>query len=162
MLRLRQARRDEGDALTALCLRSKAAHGYDDTFIAACREELTVDPASPGLIVAELDGTAVGLAQISTGGEEAELDKLFVEPAFHGRGIGRALLESAAAKAAKSGAQALVLDSDPGAAAFYERMGAVVTGRSRSGSIPGRLLPRLRLEVDRPALNDRKAVANSP
>lgn len=42
---LRAARADEVDGLTALAFRSKAFWGYDDTFMAACRDELRVDPA---------------------------------------------------------------------------------------------------------------------
>lgn len=36
--------RDEDCQATALCLRSKASWGYDATFMAQCRETLTVTP----------------------------------------------------------------------------------------------------------------------
>src|SRR5690606_39451935 len=74
MLRLRPPRADEGPKLTELCLRSKASHGYDAAFIAACREELTVDPSGGDLIaVAELNGECAGVAEMSFAGERAEL-----------------------------------------------------------------------------------------
>ena len=41
------------------------------------------------------------------------------------------------------GARAIGLDSDPHAVGFYEKMGLKVKGWSPSGSIPGRLLPRM-------------------
>ncbi|WP_082143628.1 GNAT family N-acetyltransferase [Nitratireductor soli] len=147
MLRLRPPAPDEGAALTELCLRSKAVHGYDAAFIEACRAELTVDPLnrSASIVVAELDGACAGMAEITVQGGEAELNKLFIEPACQARGIGKALLDWAKTEAACRGARALVFDADPGAAAFYERQGAVLTGRSPSGSIPGRFLPHYRL-----------------
>ncbi|MCT7374334.1 GNAT family N-acetyltransferase [Chelativorans salis] len=134
--------------MTSLCLRAKAVHGYDEAFIEACRNELTVDPTSSGLVVAEDGAIPVGLAEVVIAGERAELEKLFVEPECHGRGLGRRLFEWAKAEAKSHGACEIVIDSDPGAAAFYERMGAAVMGQSPSGSIAGRLLPRLRLPLE--------------
>lgn len=149
MLRLRPPAADEGPALTELCLRSKAVHGYDAAFIEACRAELTVDPARPGaaIMVAEIDGVPAGVAELVFDGGEAELAKLFTEPGLQGRGVGTALLDWARNEAAGRGAPALILDADPGAAAFYERCGAVLTGRTPSGSIPGRTLPQYRLPL---------------
>ncbi len=147
MLRLRPPNPDEGPALTELCLRSKASHGYDDAFIEACRRELTVDPCRRGIVVAEFDGARGGIAEISVNGPAAELEKIFVDPTLHGTGIGRALFRWAEAEAAARGAEKLAFDADPGAVAFYERMGAVVVGTSPSGSIPGRMLPRLELTL---------------
>ncbi|WP_034657673.1 GNAT family N-acetyltransferase [Chelativorans sp. J32] len=144
---LRPPRADEGPALTELCLRSKASHGYDEIFIEACRAELTVDPLQPHLVVAELEGVPVGMAEISATGTEAELKKLFVEQHLQGKGLGRTLFEWAKAEAMKCGARVLAFDADPGAVAFYEKMGAVIVGRSPSGSIPGRFLPRLQLQL---------------
>jgi len=40
--------------------------------------------------------------------------------------------------------EAVTLDADPNAVPFYERMGCRGIGRSHSGSIGGRMLPRLR------------------
>ncbi|WEX09251.1 GNAT family N-acetyltransferase [Chelativorans sp. AA-79] len=151
MLRLRPPRADEGPALTALCLRSKASHGYDQTFMEACRKELTVDPSRPDIAVAEIDGLRVGMAEISVAGDEAELEKIFVEPACYEKGAGRMLFDWARTEAAKRGARVLTFDADPGAVAFYEKMGALIIGRSPSGSIPGRMLPRLRLRLNEAA-----------
>jgi SAM-dependent methyltransferase len=41
----------------------------------------------------------------------------------------------------------LTIDADPHAEAFYVAMGAARVGESPSGSIPGRMLPRLELSV---------------
>jgi hypothetical protein len=44
----------------------------------------------------------------------------------------------------------MAIEADPGAAPFYERMGRYA-GFAPSQSIPGRLLPRMLLELDKPA-----------
>ena len=150
MLALRPARPEEGAELTELCLRSKAVWGYDDAFIAACRKELTLAPASilaSQVQVAELDGRLAGLAEVKCSGDTAQLEKLFVEPAMLRTGTGRKLLDWAKATARAAGATALVIEADPDAAEFYHRIGAVDEGLVPSGSIPGRLIPRLNLPL---------------
>ena len=152
MIRLRNALQDELSGLSGLCLRSKAHWGYDEAFLAACRTELTIDLdqlQTTSLQVAEQDGAVVGLAQIKVAGADADLLKLFVEPALIGAGIGRLLFEWATAKARELGATRIMIEADPGAAPFYERMGAHYAGFAPSGSIPGRTLPRLLMELDR-------------
>jgi GNAT superfamily N-acetyltransferase len=145
----RPARLDEAAQLTELCLRSKASHGYDEAFLESCVAELTVKPGLPGhrLGVLEADGTPVGLAEVSVKGQIAELEKLFVDPAFFGRGIGRALFDWARGEARSMGACRLGIDSDPGAKDFYLAMGAIEVGTSPSASLPGRMLPRLQVDL---------------
>lgn len=153
MIRLRNAVPDELPGLSGLCLRSKAHWGYDASFMAACRPELTLHPdelQSTSLQVAERDAAIVGLAQVKATGADAELLKLFVEPALLGSGIGRLLFEWATERARELGAARMVIEADPGAAAFYQRMGAQPAGFAPSQSIPARWLPRLRMELAQP------------
>ncbi len=150
MVRLRAVLSHELSALTELCLRSKAVWGYDQSFMDACRAELTLMPrdlTSSKLQVAERDGAVVGVAQVSMDDGVAHLDKLFIEPKLLRSGAGRALFEWARSMARELGATALMIEADPGAADFYRRMGALDDGVAPSGSIPGRVLPRLRLEL---------------
>ena len=70
-MNLRQARKMELSELSALCMRSKAHWGYDDSFVAACRAELTLglhDLDENLMRVAEQEGAPVGVAQISLQG----------------------------------------------------------------------------------------------
>ncbi|MCB2052619.1 MAG: GNAT family N-acetyltransferase [Geminicoccaceae bacterium] len=145
-VKLRPPRAHELPALTGLVLRSKAHWGYDHTFIEACRAELSLTPETltgTRCRVAERQGRPVGVAQLALHGEEAELLKLFVEPAALGTGIGHLLFAWAEAEARTHGARRLRIESDPAATAFYERMGAIQVGTAPSGSIPGRMLPLL-------------------
>lgn len=146
MITLRPARPDEAEALTALCLRSKAVWGYDAAFMAACRAELTLTAAdiAGGVVeVAEDETGVMGLCEISIEGETAELEKLFVAPGKLRGGVGRKLFIWALEAARARGATMMEIAADPGAADFYRRMGAVDRGEAPSSSIPGRVLPRL-------------------
>jgi GNAT superfamily N-acetyltransferase len=152
VIQLRDARHNELQALSELCLRSKAVWGYDDAFMMACRTELTLRPdelQSTYLQVAVRDGTVAGLAQVKITGTDADLLKLFVEPALLGSGVGRLLFEWATARARGLGAIRMIIEADPGAAPFYEHMGARHAGLAPSRSIPKRMLPRLKMELER-------------
>jgi len=150
MMRLRSPAPEEAAALSDLCLRSKAVWGYDEAFLKACRAELALTPGdflATHVAVAERDGAIVGVAQISVEGERADLAKLFVEPEGMRTGVGRLLYDWALARARAAGAARMTIDADPGAAAFYTRMGAREIGVALSGSIPGRVLPRFAVDL---------------
>jgi len=57
------------------------------------------------------------------------------------------LLRDARDHARCLGYELLTIDADPYAEAFYVHGGAVRSGETPSGSIPGRMLPRLELAV---------------
>jgi GNAT superfamily N-acetyltransferase len=141
---------DELSDLSDLCFRSKAVWGYDEEFMNACRGELSFQPRDLELTpiaVAEHDGKTIGVAQVKVVDDEADLLKLFVEPTALRRGTGKALLVWAANVAKKLGAMRLMIDSDPDAAPFYRRMGAYDVGQAPSGSVPGRMLPKLAMNL---------------
>lgn len=150
MLQLRPAHPDEAGLLTELCLRSKAVWGYDEAFMQACRAELTLSPAdvAGGLLQVAVEGDAItGVVQVAIDGENADLAKLFIAPSTIRAGVGRVLFEWATSVARERGARWLWIEADPDAAGFYRRMGAVDDGIAPSGSIPGRVLPRLKLRL---------------
>ena len=127
-------------------LEVESSVGYDDDFMEACRKELTIEPCdlrSTSIAVAEKNSKIVGVAQIKVVGIEADLLKLFVEPTTLRGGIGRTLFAWATDQATSSGASRLVIEADPGAVPFYRRMGAGDCGLAPSGSIAGRMLPKL-------------------
>jgi GNAT superfamily N-acetyltransferase len=147
---VRQPRIDDLPILSNLCMRSKAVWGYDQQFMEACRGELSFDPddlKSTQIAVAEDNANLVGVAQVKVVDSEADLLKLFVAPGTLRSGIGRVLFNWASDVARNMGAERLFIDADPDAAPFYRRMGAYDVGLSLSGSIPGRLLPKLALDL---------------
>lgn len=143
---LRPARADERSQLSALCLRSKAHWGYDAAFMAACVDELTLSQAEfdrDPIVVGEDARGLAGMAQISQDETGCFLDKMFIEPDRIGQGYGQKLFEWATQTARKLGAAEMMIDADPSAAGFYERMGCQPAGEVPSGSVAGRMLPRL-------------------
>ena len=137
-------------ALSELCMRSKAVWGYDAAFMKACRAELTFDPrdlVTSRIAVAAQGDSLVGVAQVKIAGAEADLQKLFVEPAALRGGVGRALFDWATDAARQMGASRMIIEADPDAAPFYRRLGARDVGVAPSKSIAGRMLPKLALEL---------------
>ena len=148
---IRRARPDEADALTALATRAKAHWGYDADFMARVSEAMTLVPADIAAhevhVLLDSSGATVGFHRVLPG-DPAELEDMWVEPDAMGHGHGRRLFEHAVATVRAFGATALELDADPNAVGFYERMGMVRVGETPSNLIPGRSLPRMRLELD--------------
>ena len=148
---VRAAMPADADMLTALAIRSKAHWGYPDEFLAACRAELTYDAAYLArheVYVVEIADRVAGFCTLERLDEErVELGGLFVEPAFIGTGLGRALMQQALVAARRAGARTMVIHGDPHAGAFYEASGAVQVGKVASQSIPGRLLPLYEIDL---------------
>lgn len=140
----------ECDALTALCLRSKAHWGYDAAFMKACVPVLTV---TPGLLKAHTWQVAtqgpdfLGVASVRAIGSTACLEKLFVEPGKMRKGTGGALMQWAIWQARLSGAECITIEADPQAVAFYARFGARKIGEVPSDAIAGRVLPLLEIRL---------------
>jgi GNAT superfamily N-acetyltransferase len=140
---------DELSGLSDLCFRSKAVWGYDEEFMEACRGE-SFEPRDLELTpiaIAEHEGKPIGVAQLKVVDDEADLLKLFVEPDALRNGTGKALLAWATDVATKLGATRLTIEADPEVAAFYRRMGASDVGQAPSGSVPGRTLPKLAMNL---------------
>jgi GNAT superfamily N-acetyltransferase len=148
--RIRRARRDEADGLSALARRSKAHWGYDPGFLERVRDAMTLRADDVERhqvwILESADGHAIGYHRVIPG-DPAELEDLWVDPPAIGSGAGRRLFEHAVEVARVGGATALEIDADPHAVGFYERMGAVRIGATPSTLIHGRELPRMRLDL---------------
>lgn len=145
------ARAGEAAALTLIARRAKASWGYPDSWLEAWREELTLTEeylARTSVWVARVGGEPVALVAVEeTGrpGSVGSLEHLWVDPRAQGRGLGRRLVEVAVEGARRRGLASLEVASDPGAEAFYLRLGARRVG-SLPASMPGaheRVLPLL-------------------
>ena len=117
---VRLAKPDECDALTALAMRAKASWGYPDDFMSACQPELTMTHAKIAawtVWVAQSDQTICGMIalNIQPGSDKAEIEDFFVDPNFHGRGVGATLMSTLLETCLSSGVKAVGLDADPNA-----------------------------------------------
>ena len=110
-----------------IAVEAKAHWGYDRALVEEWALGGDFDPESLRkrlLYVAESDGRPVGWAALIPRGEVGWLEDLWVEPAWIGRGVGRALFEHAAAEARQRGARRLEWEAEPNAQGFYEHLGA--------------------------------------
>lgn len=113
--------------------------------MAACRDELTLTEAdldNDKVIVAQDQRGLAGIAQVSNDQAGCYLEKLFVDTDRIGEGVGKELYNWSLAAAREFGAKELIVEADPDAAPFYERMGCKKNGLAKSGSVSGRSLPR--------------------
>ena len=143
---------EETAALTELAIRSKASWGYSEAFIAACRAELTITPAvltAWTVWVALVDQAIGGMIALNSraGVDTAELEDFFVEPDLQRSGVGSALMSTLLETCRSRGVGLVGLDADPFAERIYHRFGFRTVGCSPSGSIPGRMLPRMELRL---------------
>jgi len=100
-------------------------------------------PPSGGLWLAEVaDDIAGCVALRRIDDERAEMKRLYVRPAFRGRGLGRALAQHVLEEAARIGYQRVCLDTLPSmgdAIALYRRLGFTEIPPYRVNPVPGAL-----------------------
>lgn len=112
---------------------------------------LTITPdyiASHETWMAVIKNEVVGYYSFDENAEGLWLDNLWVLPAFMGHGIGKSLFGHALERARGSGASILMVEADPNAKSFYEKMGAQKVGEHR-GEVDGqpRILPVLEISL---------------
>lgn len=131
VISIRLASLDDGPALDALHRRSSFVWEEDRANLEAHPDALGVPReriAAGGVRVAVGErGELLGFSGVSDGGDGiCELDDLFVEPEAMRNGIGSALVEDVAARAATAGFRQISVVAAPRTFAFYERLGFVV------------------------------------
>ena len=103
-------------------------------------------------LVAAVDGVVVGHAVASAAGDDAELQRIAVDPAYRRRGLAGELLAAVEQRAAADGATRLLLEvreDNTTAAAFYESRGFVEVGRRLGYKRDGAAAVVLGSKVDR-------------
>lgn len=151
MKMIRRAAVDEASVLTTIALEAKRYWGYPERWIKHWESDLTVSPEfirDNHVYVAEADGEVRGFYALCVSGkkEVAELEHMWVTPAYIGTGIGKELFLDAMERAAALDVRDVEISADPNAAGFYTRMGATQIGEVDS-PIDGeeRKLPRLKI-----------------
>lgn len=151
---IRRATADDADALSDLAHRAKAHWGYPAHWMREWDAQLTIIPGYLELHevwVAVRDDAIVGMCALEDRGPRWNLEHVWVEPACHRHGVGRALVMHALGEARRQRAGVVELLSDPFASGFYERLGA-----RRAGDVPApmpgardRTLPKFEFVLNR-------------
>lgn len=151
--RIRRATDDDCRDMTEIAFRSKAWWGYSTEFMNACRAELTYSAEDlhrdeADHFIVEADQSVLGFySLLRLADKRFDLEALFVHPDSIGQGYGKQLMLHALESLAARGAIALEIQSDPHAVDFYSAHGAYVIGEVASGSISGRSLPLLQIDI---------------
>ena len=145
---LRRASPADTAALRALMATS---NGYERpaarAMIVAFAETWSVPAGSHEVWLAEERGAVVGFYALIPHGDDLELDLFFTANEAQGTGVGRRLFEAMAARARALGASCVVISSNPEAAGFYRRMGAVDVGVTPPGDGIDWERPKLKLPL---------------
>ncbi|QJE95039.1 GNAT family N-acetyltransferase [Luteolibacter luteus] len=131
----------EAEVLTRIAFAAKRHWGYPECWIGQWAPLLTVTPASIAadeIFTVRRGGRILGFAVLKVEGGVLLFDGLWVLPDEIGRGIGAALFDEARRRAMAHGFDHFEVESDPNAAGFYERMGAVRIG-THATEIAGRV-----------------------
>ena len=144
---IRRAAAEDADALSDLAHRAKAHWGYPASWMRKWDAQLTILPGyleMHDVWVADEDAQIVGMCALEDQRTRWHLEHVWVEPARHGHGIGRALVLHALEEARQRHGGVIELLSDPFACGFYEKLGATKAG-DVSAPMPGarkRTLPK--------------------
>ncbi|BCL72130.1 hypothetical protein TUMSATVNIG1_40970 [Vibrio nigripulchritudo] len=138
-------------AVNALIQDSKASWGYAPELLAMWREGLTIRESHlserelyKGLTPDGLICCVYSFSKTTDG--VFELEECFVEPRFHGLGLGNQIMTDLFARLNELGAKKVIIVADPNAVGFYRKYGANQVGTYPS--IPeGRQLPVLEIEM---------------
>ena len=144
---IRRATATDTDALTDLAHRAKAHWKYPPAWMRQWDPQLTILPGyleMHDVWVVDLGGEIAGMCALEDRSDRWNLEHVWVEPALHGQGVGRALVMHAVHEAWRRRREVVELLSDPYATGFYERLGAQHVG-DVPAPMPGakdRVLPR--------------------
>lgn len=121
--------------LTAIAISAKRHWNYPEEWIQYWIPSLTIseeDISQNETWIAILNETPIGFYSLKNEGEDLYLDNLWILPEHMGKGIGRALFEHALERCKVLNISILLIEADPNAKTFYERMGAKTVGEMHS------------------------------
>jgi putative acetyltransferase len=141
--RLRASRADDVPQLLEVWRRSvDATHDFLGSEDRAAIDRIVAEEYLPSAeLTVAVDGDDMPVAFL--GGSAREIESLFVDPSVHGRGVGRLLVEEFAGRG-EGPLRVDVNEQNPGARAFYERLGFRVAARSPTDG-EGRPYPLLHM-----------------
>jgi len=132
-MQLRMPRAQSGDSqrLTQIARAAKARWGYPEAWLIAWQPLLSVTPEYVKrqlVFVGDRGDETVGFYVLEPRGDYWSLEHFWVDPRWHGHGVGRRMFSDAIDRIRSVRPGVMVIEADPYAAGFYARMGARPTG----------------------------------
>ncbi|MFK7813109.1 MAG: GNAT family N-acetyltransferase [Maribacter sp.] len=150
-MKIKKALKTDAKVLTELTIRSKSHWGYGKKQIEEWRAELIITEKyikQNHIYKLEIDTLAIGFyAYRSENETDIKLDYLFVEPKYIRKGYGQLLMSDFIKRIENSEFERVILDADPNAEEFYNKLGFRVIGKLKS-TIKNRFLPIMELKIE--------------
>ena len=131
-IRVTRARPEQAERLSQIAYAAKSYWGYPSQWIELWHNQLTISKQyierHEVYAAVDDDETLLGFYALAGSGERMVLDHLWVQPRSLHAGVGRKLFEHAVTLATEAGAREIVIESDPNAEGFYQKMGAETVG----------------------------------
>ncbi len=142
--------RTDAKDLTELTIRSKSHWNYGKEQVEGWREELTITKKyieNNQIYKLVIEGLLIGFYAYQAENEtDIKLNYFFVEPKYIGKGYGKLLMIDFLQRIQNSKFERVILDADPNAEKFYNKLGFRVIGKLES-SIKDRYLPIMELRI---------------
>jgi ribosomal protein S18 acetylase RimI-like enzyme len=146
MFTIRQAKMCESAILTDIAIRSESHWGYDSDFMNSFKSIYKVTEGfineNPTYVIEEQENI-LGFYGITCGKEGVELEYLYIDPEFIGKGYGKLLWNHIVKYCKVNRVDRIVLVTSPQAVGFYTKLGAVQIGEVESLVRKGRMVPKL-------------------
>ena len=146
-MKIKRASAEQAEALTKIAIAAKSHWGYPQRWIEIWLPILEVSEeyiSKHEVWMAVDNDRPIGFYSL----EGNEIGGLWVLPEFIGHGIGKVLFQHAIKQCSKLGYDKLIIESDPNAVGFYEKMGAKRVGESLSEIDESlRVLPILEIQI---------------
>jgi N-acetylglutamate synthase-like GNAT family acetyltransferase len=151
LMNIRRAKADESEILSNIAIRSEASWNYDSNYMdnfkiiyKVTKEFISSNPT----FVIEDEEKIIGFYGILINKEEAELEYLFIEPKYIGKGYGKLLWNHIVAYCRRMRIVKFVIITSPQAKEFYIRMGCIQIGEVASLIKKERKIPKLAYIVE--------------
>lgn len=149
-MQITQATPADCAAMTRLITASKRHWGYPDEWMTLWQAELTITPQKldeRDFYLGKEGAELVFIYSLSQpDAERYELEDCWVAAEYIGRGYGQILFDDVKKRLGSLGVKRLKIISDPNAAGFYRKMGAVQVGEEPT-KIKGRNFPVFELRL---------------
>jgi N-acetylglutamate synthase-like GNAT family acetyltransferase len=145
-MNIRKAKEDESEALTNIAIRSEEYWNYDTDYMEKFKTIYKVTEefiSNNSTFIIEDEENIIGFYGILIIKEKAELEYLFIEPKYIGKGYGKLLWNHMVANCKKIGIAEFVIVTSPEAKEFYIKMGCMQIGEVESLVKKERKIPKL-------------------